>query len=65
MKPVQPAGDPHIAADLLDAPEFDFSTAAYTAFGEHLDVQLTQLGAKWQHLAAPRALLVGRNCLRS
>jgi hypothetical protein len=62
MKSAQPPGNPHTLTELLDAPEFDFATRAYAHFSEHLDVQLIHLVAKWQHLAAPRALFVGRTC---
>jgi hypothetical protein len=62
MKPVQPSGDHPSAAELLDVPELDFTTSAFADFSERLDVQLVQLVARWQHLAAPRALRVGRTC---
>lgn len=41
-------------------PEIDFTTPAYAAFCQSLDAQLTVLVETWQHLAAPRALRIGR-----
>jgi hypothetical protein len=62
MKPTRPPGDRN--STVLDAPEFDFTTPAYADFSDRLDAQLTLLVALWQHLAAPAALRVGRNCSR-
>jgi hypothetical protein len=50
------------AADVL---EFDFNTPAYAEFSKSLEAQLTRLVETWQHLAAPRALRVGRMVSRS
>jgi hypothetical protein len=61
MKPTRPPNDQGgESAGLIDTPEFDFNTPAYVQFSEHLDVQLTQLVALWQHLAAPNALRIDR-----
>jgi hypothetical protein len=60
MKPAHSLNDQHNTAELLDAPAFDFTTRAYADFGRQLEVQLNQLVAKWQHLAAPNALRAGR-----
>jgi hypothetical protein len=60
-----PDGQGGKSAELLDALEFDFTTPAYLQFCQNMDVQLTQLVALWQHLAAPCALRVGRGTLTS
>lgn len=43
-----------------DVPELDLTTPAYAAFCDSMDAQLTRLVETWQHLAAPRALRIGR-----
>ena len=55
-----PGNQPGTSIHLLDEPEVDLATPAYVLFSQSLDAQLDQLVAKWQHLAAPRALLTGR-----
>jgi hypothetical protein len=63
MKPSpQPDNQAPLPASVSQPVEFDFSTPAYERFSESIDKQVTELVALWQHLAAPRALRIGRSC---
>jgi hypothetical protein len=63
MKPVSRSGDSAQSSNRLDSPAIDFNAAPFVSFSARMDSQLEELVAKWQHLAAPRALRVGRSCL--
>lgn len=49
-----------VESPALEALDFDFTTPAFARFCEEMDARLDQLVQQWQHLAAPRALRVGR-----
>jgi len=66
MEPTRASGDREgKSAELLEPLEFNFTSPAYVQFSAQMDVQLDNLVARWQHLAAPSALRVGRISPRS
>jgi hypothetical protein len=60
MEPTRASGDRGKSAELLEPAEINFTSATYIQFNAQMDVQLEHLVARWQHLAAPSALRVGR-----